>query len=557
MAGPDDARQVEPRVHRFSLESVFINGTVNGYRNSQLVLKMQIGLAPRRPYTGSQTRTPISRPLLMVHVKDRADELERLELDSFSLASADTESASQHTIDCFTTDHVLVFRYPKPTENNLCTLTVKFRTMPEFDTALQELRVLKLNIRHVRSSEGLNTASENALVGLLVVPTNDSLPVFRPFSHSPNLHSPSSSTASQSGTHAQYSPYMDGIMRYLPPSRPPSQPTGQALHLHSGRPSVTQRPATTMGIPGILGEGIYKISKISTTTSGRPRPRRPPITSRFQGSALYTVSKHLDKTLGSQDNVDAPGRKFLHEDRSHSTRTGEPGRSSANADSRQRSLTDKLPLIISHDKPQSLENLPSVLDEHQNAENNPHQPKRNRWKRLSEKTVDKDLLSRYNAAALHESQQASRMASIPEDSPLMPNDQFSSISRDRSSRFFSSRHEQLLRAASFDDKSYPHSKQTRMPSPGLVAHEIDPSNGKDDNLLLRIAGLNQEGLREATRLWEDLMEKGRHETDLVDDLETAFQIWAKYGEAWAKRLDKIAAATFQKMKHARDSKGAS
>lgn len=52
-----------------------IDGKPNVYKIPQLVLKPQLDLAPRRPYTGSRPRMPVWRHFLMVHVKDKADEL--------------------------------------------------------------------------------------------------------------------------------------------------------------------------------------------------------------------------------------------------------------------------------------------------------------------------------------------------------------------------------------------------------------------------------------------------------------------------------------------------
>ena len=60
---------------RFDLTSISIDGSPNAYKKPQLVLKPQLELAPRKPYTGSRPRVPVWRHFLMVHVKDKADEL--------------------------------------------------------------------------------------------------------------------------------------------------------------------------------------------------------------------------------------------------------------------------------------------------------------------------------------------------------------------------------------------------------------------------------------------------------------------------------------------------
>jgi hypothetical protein len=60
---------------RFGLASISIDDRPNVYKSPQMVLKPQLELAPRRPYTGSRPRMPQWRHFLMVHVKDKADEL--------------------------------------------------------------------------------------------------------------------------------------------------------------------------------------------------------------------------------------------------------------------------------------------------------------------------------------------------------------------------------------------------------------------------------------------------------------------------------------------------
>lgn len=44
------------------------------------MFKPQLELSPRRPYTGLRPKMPVWRHFLMVHVKDKANELVRLGL---------------------------------------------------------------------------------------------------------------------------------------------------------------------------------------------------------------------------------------------------------------------------------------------------------------------------------------------------------------------------------------------------------------------------------------------------------------------------------------------
>ena len=75
MSGPRGASSTRRTILRLNLASISINDKPNVYKNPQLVLKPQLELAPRTPFTGSQPRMPVWHHWLMVHVKDKADEL--------------------------------------------------------------------------------------------------------------------------------------------------------------------------------------------------------------------------------------------------------------------------------------------------------------------------------------------------------------------------------------------------------------------------------------------------------------------------------------------------
>lgn len=67
-------------IRRFGLESICIDDRPTVYKDPQLVFKPQLELSPRRPYTGLRPKMPVWRHFLMVHVKDKANELVRLGL---------------------------------------------------------------------------------------------------------------------------------------------------------------------------------------------------------------------------------------------------------------------------------------------------------------------------------------------------------------------------------------------------------------------------------------------------------------------------------------------
>ena len=75
MAGPQATSHPRMAALRFDLEGVVIDGSLNSFKNPQLVLKTQHGQAPRVPYTGIRSRLSARRHILMVHVKDKATEL--------------------------------------------------------------------------------------------------------------------------------------------------------------------------------------------------------------------------------------------------------------------------------------------------------------------------------------------------------------------------------------------------------------------------------------------------------------------------------------------------
>lgn len=79
--------------------------------------------------------------------------------------------------------------------------------------------------------------------------------------------------------------------------RPLSNPGAHLLSVQPAMQSWTPppRPATTTGIPGILGEGIYKVSRVGTSSSSRSRGRKFPTISESQDRSNHTVSRHFNR----------------------------------------------------------------------------------------------------------------------------------------------------------------------------------------------------------------------------------------------------------------------
>src|SRR5690242_12297122 len=75
MAAIRDSWPSRSSILRFNLDAVFLSGSLNSFKDPQLVLRTQVGPLPRVPYTGNRSRVPVTRHVLMIHVKDKANEL--------------------------------------------------------------------------------------------------------------------------------------------------------------------------------------------------------------------------------------------------------------------------------------------------------------------------------------------------------------------------------------------------------------------------------------------------------------------------------------------------
>jgi len=67
-------------------------------------------------------------------------------------------------------------------------------------------------------------------------------------------------------------------------------------------------------------------------------------------------------------------------------------------------------------------------------------------------------------------------------------------------------------------------------------------------MLFGAVHLSHEGLLEATRIWDTLIEKGKSEAQSVDNLDEAVKIWSKYAEDWENQLKTLAARVSEKMR---------
>ncbi|KAK4453849.1 hypothetical protein QBC34DRAFT_393545 [Podospora aff. communis PSN243] len=450
MASQPTPSLLRPSTLCFDLENVFLSGTLNRFKNPQLVLKSHYGPAPRTPFTGLQTQTSDVRHLLMVHVSDRANELEVLDLDEFALPPDGQDETVHRQVEYLVAESSLAFHYPKGASKSRHTLKVKFRGPVDIATVLTELWALKITVQNASPGiQGHLTASQDPR-GLASQPTHHHAP--SRYQTPRHVYSRSSPLAIQPNTTDWRSPYFANPAYQLAPSRPPSQLTNHSMSPPTVWPSISpvsqiQRPATTTtGIPGVLGEGVYKISRVSSAPGGRPtRPRMRESMSAFgfYDPRPYTVSKYFDKTLERSDIARLLGRRSFH---GEETPEGYDPENSA--------ITDK--------------------DSQETANN--------------------------------------RLGSL----------QFSQRS----------------------DATTRHSGKIQKVTAAAQGRRKRPA----EDGLLRIANLNHEGLLEATKIWEDLIERGRKESKLVSNMDEAQKIWSKYGEDWEKKVNHLAANVAKKMR---------
>jgi len=140
------------------------------------------------------------------------------------------------------------------------------------------------------------------------------------------FYSPGSSLPQPSGPTDWRAPYLANPAYHATQSLVPSQLSRQIISPPISWPSRSPvhqapRPATSTGIPGIFGEGLYKISRVSSAPGARPKSRRPPRLPEPPSPMFYTVSRHFDKTLERSDLVRptnqllAPGSMRIGRDR--------------------------------------------------------------------------------------------------------------------------------------------------------------------------------------------------------------------------------------------------
>ncbi|KAK4241475.1 hypothetical protein C8A03DRAFT_12242 [Achaetomium macrosporum] len=503
---------------RFELESVCIDDRPNVYREPQLVLKPQLELAPRRPYTGSRPRMPLWRHFLMVHVKDKADELVKLDLDTFKESSAVAAPVQRHTITCISSERSLLLRYPTEPENGPSTLAITLRNPSELDTVLRELSTLGLSIDYGQADKDCYFVPGSLPFGSLAPPDPSMSPSYRPSSDPRQLNSSSPPLAAAPASQGLYWSYSESHPHGVQVHRPPSQPIGYPVGLQSGhRPwspgFVPLRPASTLGVPGILGEGIYKVSKIGSISSSRPRVRRTSAVLDPQDPRLYTVSRHFDKTLNRADGLHSSrarhlGRRLLSDPRAGNSAyhpAGPPVVKSQDAGShRSFGQGDQVanPLTST---PGVLEGVPAAIRRQATL----------RRLRTIDDTSRPDLSTGSDGVDFQH---------IPENAGFA----FSHLETSSKS------------GGSVDNASIPASSQT------LVDLPSKPE--MDDDWLLRVSEIQLEGLCEVRRIWDEFMERGGVEVASAESSRDLSKVLAKFEGEFTQRWDEVVSATVRQMR---------
>ncbi|KAK4105239.1 hypothetical protein N658DRAFT_393339, partial [Parathielavia hyrcaniae] len=348
-------------------------------------------------------------------------------------------------------------------------------------------------------------------------------PVYRPSSSLRQLNSSSPPLTLVSTSQGTYPAYLESQSSRVPPQRPPSQPIEPSTPLHQGqRPwspaFVPSRPASTLGIPGILGEGIYKVSKVGSASSARPRVRRTSSVLEPQGPRLYTVSKHFDKTLSRADVLHPSRTRYIARGLPSTLQASSPigylsrspSQSAAGAESHSQPGAEH-PVLHDSSRPSSaLEGVPVNLQHHSGL----------RRLRTIGGPTDPSLSS-----GLDDREYRSYLSTVAEDKAAYVFSQPSPASR---------------AVGSVDDVSLFSSSPTLLERP--TRQEMD------DEWLLHVSHTQNVGLCEASRVWDEFWERASGEAASAQNAEDLSSALSKYESEFMRRWEGVVAATAQKMR---------
>jgi hypothetical protein len=417
----------------------------------------------------------------------------------------------------------LLAPYSRSSIQESSTLSVTLQTTSDLETVLRELSELSIDVGHEQGIQGHSLASGAAVYGSWAPPSLGLASLYPPPSNPRHLNSAGPPLIALPSSQDRYSTYPEGHPHGAVLHRPPSQPIGQSSLHGDQRPwspaFVPSRPATTLGVPGILGEGIYKVSKIGSAASSRPRVRRTSTVLEHQGPRLYTVSKHFDKTLNTADILHSSKARHLGRGLSTSFQTGSsaeqlsglPSLGALGTESHYNSQQ-------SHPDTQPLTRMSSVLEGV--PVNTHHQP---RLRRL--RTIDDVLNPSLPAGFIDDKGRQSFLSSVAEENIGFSSSQPRPASRAR---------------GPVDDAFFFSS------SPTLLEPPSNQETG--DDWLLQVSQAQHQGLCEASRAWDEFMERAGAEVASADCSRDLSEVLAKYEGEFTRRWEGVVAGTAQKMR---------
>ncbi|KAL2146734.1 hypothetical protein VTI28DRAFT_2569 [Corynascus sepedonium] len=460
----------------------------------------------------------------MVHVKDKADELVKIDLDIFNPSSKAGQDVPPNSVFCGLRDYSFRFQYSTTGENEWSTLNITLQNPSDVDTVLRELSSLGIDIVYERANHDRDLVPGTVAFGSWGSSGQSYVPTYRPGSNPRRLDPSSALSISGSAPYDPHLPKPESHSYLSSSQRPPSQLIGLPAVLRTGqRPwspaFVPSLPATTLGVPGLLGEGIYKVSKVGSASSGRPRLRRTTTPHEHHGPRLYTASKHFDRTLSRADTLHAPrsqdlGRRSSSNLQDDSVRY--PSRSptlGVRADQSQAQFGENKQASTSYENTSNHLKESSVYTQ--------YHPRLWRLRTIND-TSEFSLLERFD-----ETTQQSTLSSVTEKidghEVTKPN--------------------LALRAA---DDSFSFSS-----SPTLFESPTDPRSS--DEWLLQVSQAQHQGLAEASRIWNEFVERVSKDMASAEPSKGLAGLLSKHEDEFAKRWNGvIAAATHQMRQGKRD-----
>ncbi|KAK3941683.1 hypothetical protein QBC46DRAFT_353124 [Diplogelasinospora grovesii] len=299
----------------FSLERVIVNGRSSGYKDPHLVLKTQ-HFESNAPSTGSNMTGLGSRCLLLVYVKDQADELVALDLSLFPASSVGGGPTRGYKFKLSEPKASVSFSYPKDGVPHIVELIFRDRSEYEVFLCHAELRASGVVLQPTRpSSRSGITTSRSSPVGAL---TANSSPMLDRRAHSGSPLMAGNPGAVQGAFYK--------VSRLGP--GPPSAPVMMNLSTLQEPQSFLQEPMSSRRRQSLEQIGADPLSRKRRFPDSNPTQERDDLASNSSGGSSKT-SRHSTSGLKiarrgapianggpvphtpiHQDGASPPGRQF-------------------------------------------------------------------------------------------------------------------------------------------------------------------------------------------------------------------------------------------------------